>query len=200
VNPTMNTAHLIVAGVCVVLFALYEAGKTIGLLRRIDAPLQEYRDAWRRQSRALRYKRNLAFHKELYAYGRLSKEELLHTQIYLKSYDNDSFYLGAAIDLAIKIVLPLSVFWLGSMLAVSNNLFGIASRSADTLTAGTFDNIVELFQLTADNTNVIMLIAIAVFVVGLVNAACKAARKQKIQLHLLLVEAAMKQASEETKA
>uniref|UniRef100_A0A4Y8Q7A5 MotA/TolQ/ExbB proton channel domain-containing protein n=2 Tax=Paenibacillus athensensis TaxID=1967502 RepID=A0A4Y8Q7A5_9BACL len=194
VNPALNMMYWALAGTVAGLCAAYEAGKTIVLWRRIDAPLFEFHDEWRTKSRALRYKRNLVFHKELYAYRRFSEEELLHTHIYLKSYDNDSSYWSAVVDLVGKLVLPISVFLLGSALAISNNVFGVVSRSADASAAQTLPKILELFQVVTDNTAILMLLTGLLFITGLVNAAAKAARKRKIQLHLLLVEAALQEA------
>lgn len=171
-------------------FFIYELFRINKLNDKIERPLHKHYKQWKNEPRAARYVGDVEIKKDYFAYSRFTEEELFHTRIFLKSYDNDSGYLTAVMDFGSRIILPLVTFAFGILFSTTSSLYAIANSraSTDPTVEQELVKIVGLFKSGFDAMGDWIIFMFLAFVITLLNASARVLRKNKLRYHLVIVE------------
>jgi hypothetical protein len=153
---------------------------------KVESPLAKHIRELNNQSNNNRLKiKHTKTQKIYYAYNQLSTKELILSHLFLRSSTNQLGYLEMAIKLITKILVPISIFYVGITISASNNLFTTASRATDSATEVSKINglILQVFS-----TSGFIVSAIIIFFIAFLNIIFRVYRKNHLLIYQLVIE------------
>jgi hypothetical protein len=144
------------------LLIVYELARTVFLYKRIHQPIRRHVRKWKRFNKWTTsiVNPNLSLYR--YAYSQLPVEQLKHVKLSLDS-DKSTGVLFLAIDLFIKILLPIATFFFGIWTALSN-IYSSSEIHHGEITIWNIIPFIRQLSVEATDTQLISLLTVLVFI------------------------------------
>jgi hypothetical protein len=190
-QPSFLIYYIFPAFLC---YLIYELIRSHRMFLKVETPLIKHIRELNKQSNSKRLKiKHTKIQKIYYAYDQLSTEELILSKLFLKSSTNQLGYIEVAIKLIIKMIVPISIFFLGMTISAS-----IAGRNTDSASQAIKMN--DLILQVFSTSGYFIVSGLIIFTIALLNMIFRAYRKNYLLIYQLAIEEILNRKSEVTES